>query len=66
MACDITNGDRFEAYAIVGKRGSGAVALQGAARHSAEGNCVIIKSFEVTGQRSNAQMKLVDRDNLFV
>ena len=41
LVCDITN-------AIAGERGSGVIAVQGAApRLSATGNCVIIMSFEV-------------------
>ena len=49
LVCDITNGNRFETYAIAGDRGSGVIAVQGAAaRLSKQGNCVIIMSFEAT------------------
>ena len=70
LVCDITNGNRFETYAIAGERGSGVIAVQGAAaRLSATGNCVIIMSFEVTevtDERPDPQMILVDQDNRFV
>ena len=67
LVCDITNGNRFETYAIPGERGSGVVAVQGAAaRLTAAGNCLIIMSFEVTEQRPDPQMILVDGDNRFV
>ena len=67
LVCDITNGNRFETYAIPGERGSGVVAVQGAAaRLTAAGNCLIIMSFEVTEQRPDPQMILVDGDNQFV
>ena len=67
LVSDITNGNRFETYAIAGERGSGVIAVQGAAaRLSAKGNCVIIMSFEVTDERPDPQMILVDQDNRFV
>lgn len=67
LVCDITNGNRFETYAIPGERGSGVIAVQGAAaRLTAQGNCLIIMSFEVTEQRPDPQMILVDGDNQFV
>ena len=67
LVCDITNGNRFETYTIPGERGSGVIAVQGAAaRLTAEGNCLIIMSFEVTDQRPDPQMILVDHDNQFV
>ena len=56
--------NRFETYAIAGERGSGLIAVQGAAaRLSATGNCVIIMSFEateVTDERPDPQMILLD------
>jgi aspartate 1-decarboxylase len=67
LVCDITNGNRFETYAIAGERGSGVVAVQGAAaRLSSTGDCIIIMSFEVTDERPDPQMILVDQDNQFV
>ena len=43
LVCDVTNGNRFETYAIAGERGSGVCSVQGAAaRLSSKGNCLII------------------------
>jgi len=67
LVCDVTNGSRFETYAIAGERGSGVCAIQGAAaRLSAPGNCLIIMSFEMTEDPVDPQMILVDEENRFV
>ncbi len=67
LVCDVTNGNRFETYVIPGERGRGDIAVQGAAaRLTAEGNCLIIMSFEVTETPIDPQMILVDEKNEFV
>ena len=67
LVCDITNGNRFETYAIADERGSGVIAVQGAAaRLSKKGNCVIIMSFEVTDTPIEPKMILVNHENRFV
>ena len=67
LVCDVTNGNRFETYAIAGERGSGVIAVQGAAaRLSSKGNCVIIMSFEATDEPIEPQMILVNEANEFV
>ena len=67
LVCDVTNGNRFETYAIAGERGSGVCSVQGAAaRLSAKGNCVIIMSFQETNVPIDPQMILVDEENRFV
>lgn len=67
LVCDVTNGSRFETYVIPGERGKGDIAVQGAAaRLTAEGNCLIIMSFEVTETPIDPQMILVDQANQFV
>ncbi len=67
LVCDITNGNRFETYAIADERGSGVVAVQGAAaRLSKKGNCVIIMAFESTDEPIDPKMILVDENNRFV
>ena len=67
LVCDVTNGNRFETYVIPGERGKGDIAVQGAAaRLTAEGNCLIIMSFEVTETPIDPQMILVDQENQFV
>ncbi len=45
---NITNGNRFETYAITGERGSGTLCINGAAAHLAStGDVVIIASYSV-------------------
>ena len=67
LVCDVTNGGRFETYAIAGERGSGVVAVQGAAARLVDsGDCVIIMSFEVAEERVEPTMILVDENNKFV
>ena len=67
LVCDITNGNRFETYAIADERGSGVIAVQGAAaRLSKKGNCVIIMGFESTDEPIDPKMILVDEKNRFV
>ena len=67
LVCDVTNGSRFETYAIAGERGSGVCSVQGAAaRLSQKGNCLIIMSFEMTDEPVDPQMILVDQENQFV
>ena len=67
LVCDVTNGSRFETYVIPGERGRGDIAVQGAAaRLTAEGNCLIIMSFEVTENPIDPHMILVDENNEFV
>ena len=67
LVCDVTNGSRFETYAIAGERGSGVCSVQGAAAHlSGRGHCLIIMSFEYTDVPVDPQMILVDEDNRFV
>ena len=67
LICDVTNGNRFETYAIAGERGSGVCSVQGAAAHLvAKLDCLIIMSFDVTNEPVDQQMILVDQDNRFV
>jgi len=43
---NITNGERFETYTIVGDRGSGSMAINGAAAHKANpGDLIIVACF---------------------
>ena len=43
---NVTNGERFQTYALAGQRGSGVVCINGAAAHKArKGDVVIIASF---------------------
>ena len=67
LICDVTNGNRFETYAIPGEAGSGVVSVQGAAAKLVEqGDCIIIMSFDVTDEPVEPQMILVNERNEFV
>jgi aspartate 1-decarboxylase len=67
LICDVTNGNRWETYALPGEWGSGVVSIQGAGALLCEkADCVIIMSFEVSDTRVDPKMILVDEDNRFV
>jgi aspartate 1-decarboxylase len=64
MIVDNTNGARLETYAIPGPRGSGVVCINGAAAHLiAEGDQVILMTFEVTEQPIVPRVILLDGQN---
>ena len=64
LVADVENGNRFETYTIAGKRGSGIIAINGAAAHlSEEGHKVIIMAFELTDEPIQAKVVLVDQEN---
>ena len=61
---DVDNGNRFETYILPGKRGSGIIAINGAAAHLCnEGDKVIIMGYELTDKPIQAKVLLVDSDN---
>lgn len=65
---NVTNGERFETYAIPGRRGSGVVCVNGAAAHKArEGDLVIIAAFswmdEVEASAWKPRVVFVDERN---
>ena len=67
MICDVTNGNRWETYALPGDRGSGTVSVQGAGAKLCQiDDCVIILSFEVSDEPIVPKMILVNRENEFV
>ena len=67
LVCDVTNGSRFETYAMPGERGSGVAAVQGAAvRLVDNGDCIIIMAFDLTDEPIEPKMILVDDKNNFV
>ena len=67
LICDVTNGNRFETYAIAGEKGSGVVSVQGAAAKLVDrGDCIIIMSFDVTDDPVKPKMILVNENNEFV
>ena len=61
---DVDNGNRFETYILPGRRGSGIIAINGAAAHLCnEGDKVIIMGYELTNEPIQAKVLLVDSDN---
>ena len=65
---NVTNGHRFETYAIQGERGSGIIGINGAAAHRAgAGDLVIIASYGPMGEAEAVRLKprivLVDEAN---
>lgn len=61
-----TTGARLETYVIVGKRGSGAISMNGAAAHRIKkGEIVIIMGFELTDKPIEPGIVTVDEKNKF-
>jgi aspartate 1-decarboxylase len=64
---NITNGERFQTYALSGERGSGMVRINGAGAHKArQGDVVIVASFALSDEPIEPKAILVDADNRFV
>jgi len=64
---DLTNGERFETYAIAGKPGSGVICINGAAALKVSaGHKVIIAAFALTDEPITPRIILVDDNNRFV
>ena len=67
LIADVNNGNRLETYILPGDRGSGIIALNGAAAHLCnKGDKVIIMGFELTDKPITAKVVLVDDDNKVV
>lgn len=61
---NVNNGARFETYVFRGERGSGTIALNGAAARLGEkGDKIIIMGYELTSEPINAKVVLVDDKN---
>ena len=61
---DVDNGSRFDTYTLPGERGSGIIAVNGAAAHLvSEGDLVIIMAYELVDEPIRAKVLLVDSDN---
>ncbi len=61
---DVDNGNRFETYTLAGARGSGIIAVNGAAAHLCEvGHKVIIMGYELVDAPVKANVILVDSEN---
>ena len=64
LIADVDNGNRLETYVLPGDRGSGIIALNGAAAHLCSlGDKIIIMGFELTDEPISAKVVLVDDDN---
>lgn len=64
LIADVNNGNRFETYTLPGERGSGMIALNGAAAHLCDlGDKIIIMGFEITDEPIHAKVLLVDDAN---
>jgi aspartate 1-decarboxylase len=68
---NITNGNRFSTYTMLGERGSGTICINGAAAHKATaGDMVIIANFGWMSQdearRHSPKVVLVDESNRIV
>lgn len=68
---DVTNGNRFETYALPAPKGSGSICINGAAAHLAKkGDIIIITSFATLGEKKlkthQPKVVLVDSKNRMV
>ena len=64
LVADVNNGNRFETYTLPGERGSGIIALNGAAAHLCNiGDKIIIMGYELTDEQIHAKVVLVDENN---
>ncbi len=64
LVANVDTGSRFETYVLPADRGSGTIAINGAAAHLAKpGHKVIIMAFELSDEPITAKVILVDRDN---
>lgn len=64
LIADVNNGNRFETYTLPGERGSGIIALNGAAAHLCSiGDKIIIMGYELTDEQIHAKVVLVDENN---
>jgi aspartate 1-decarboxylase len=61
------SGARLETYVIIGERGSGTICMNGAAAHLIKaGEEIIIMGFELTNERIDPNVVLVDSQNRFI
>jgi len=61
---NVTNGNRFETYVLEGEKGSGIIALNGAAaRLCSVGDKIIIMGYELTAEPIKAKAVAVDENN---
>jgi len=64
---NVNNGARFETYVFRGGRGTGAIAINGAAARLCEkGDKIIIMGYELTSEPISAKVVLVNEANIAV
>lgn len=64
---NVTNGERFETYALAGEPNSGLVRINGAGAHKARpGDIVIVAAFVLADETVTPKAILVDERNRFV
>jgi len=64
LIADVDNAARFETYVMRGDRGSGIIAVNGAAAHLCSvGDKIIIMGFELTDEDLRAKIVVVDDKN---
>ena len=64
---NVTNGARFETYTLEGEKGSGIIALNGAAARLCNvGDKIIIMGYELTDRQIKAKAVAVDENNRVV
>ena len=66
---NITNGERFETYALAGEMGKGEICLNGAAAHKVKiGDLIIIANYQMMDEKEARSLKprmiLVDEKNI--
>jgi len=67
MIANLNNGARFETYVVRGERGTGIIAINGAAARLCEkGDKIIIMGYELTAEPIDAKIVLVDGNNKIV
>ena len=64
---NVTNGERFETYALAGEPGSGMIRVNGAGAHKARpGDILIVAAFALTDEPVTPKVILVDEHNYFL
>ena len=67
MFGNVTNGERFETYALAGEPGAGMVRINGAGAHKARpGDILIVAAFALTDEPVQPQVILVDEQNRYL
>lgn len=64
---NVTNGERFQTYALAGEPGSGMIRVNGAGAHKARpGDVLIVAAFAISDEPVQPKVILVDERNHFL